>query len=56
MGGNKLMGIAVIILGIGFIVLGMGVAYRNMNSTIDTNTDDTNVKPYNETVYLEVIE
>ena len=56
MGGNKLTGIAVIILGIGFIVLGMGMAYRNMNAAPDTNTDDTNVKPYAESAYIEVIE
>ena len=45
MGGNKLMGIAVIILGIAFIVLGMGMAYRNLNSAATKDKEDTNVKP-----------
>ena len=52
MGGNKLMGIAVIILGIAFIVLGMGMAYRNLNSAPTTDTEDTNVKPYAESSYM----
>ena len=56
MGGNKLMGIAVIILGIGFIILGMGVAYRNLNAAPNTDLEDTNVNPYNDSVYLEIME
>ena len=57
MGGNKLMGAAVIILGIAFIVLGMGIAYRNLNSAPYTENNNNNVvKPSNESMDIVVIE
>ena len=57
MGGNKLMGIAVILLGIALIVLGVGMEARKMNTGTTTNGGDKEiVKPYNETIEVELID
>lgn len=56
MGGNKLMGIAVILLGIALIVLGVGMEASKMN-TGETNGENKEiVKPYNETLDIEVVD
>ena len=56
MGGNKLMGIAVILLGIALIVLGVGMEARKINTNVTNGGEKEIVKPYSEIVDVEVID
>lgn len=57
MGGNKLMGVAVILLGIALIVLGVGMEARKMNTnTTNSGNDNVVVKPYVDNIEIELID
>ncbi len=56
MGGNKLMGVAVILLGIALIVLGVGMEARKINTNETNGGGKEIVKPYSDSGYVEVVD